>query len=304
MTILIEQLLNGLQYSVMLFLIASGFTVVFGFMGLINLAHGSLYMLGAFVAAAVHVRSGSFLLAVGAGIVAAVVAGLLMELLVLRRLYSRGHLDHVLATFGLILFFNEFVGIVFGRQPIMTSLPSFLSGWVQITPDLPYPTYRLAIIAVGIVVALVMYLLLSRTRVGMLVRAGTGDREMVRALGVDIWSICSAVFAFGAILAGLAGAAAGPVLVVQIGMGDEMLILAMVIIVIGGIGSLRGALVGALIVGVGETLGRAFLPGAMRTMMSTSAADALSSGLSSIIVFVIMASILLWRPKGLFPVNE
>ena len=303
MTLVLEQLLNGLQFGVMLFLLAAGLTLIFGIMGVINLAHGSLYMVGAYAAAFAAAQTGSFLLAVLAGLTAAALIGMAMELLVLRRLYARDHLDQVLATFALILIFNQSVTILFGRQPLFVSVPPVLNGSVQLLPGLAYPVYRLVIIAVGLLVALGLYLLINRTRVGMLVRAGATHREMVRALGVDIRLLYTAVFGLGALLAGLAGLMAGPILAVQVGMGEQILIMTFVVVVIGGVGSIRGAFFGALIVGLVDTCLRAFMPGLLRHVMTGSEADALGAGIASMGIYLLMAIVLLVRPKGLFPAH-
>jgi branched-chain amino acid transport system permease protein len=303
MTLFLEQLLNGLQFGVMLFLLAAGLTLIFGIMGVINLAHGSLYMVGAYAAAFAAAQTGSVLLAVLAGLAAAAVTGMVMEFVVLRRLYARDHLDQVLATFALILIFNQVVTILFGRQPLFVSVPPVLNGSVQLLPGLAYPVYRLAIIAVGLLVALGLYLLINHTRIGMLVRAGATHREMVRALGVDIRLLYTAVFGLGALLAGLAGLMAGPILAVQVGMGEQILIMTFVVVVIGGVGSIRGAFFGALIVGLVDTCLRAFLPGLLRHVMTGSEADALGAGLSSMGIYLLMAIVLLARPKGLFPAH-
>jgi branched-chain amino acid transport system permease protein len=300
MTLAFEQILNGFQFGIMLFLMAAGLTLIFGIMNVINLAHGSLYMIGAYGAALVAARTGSFLLAVPAGLLAAAVAGLIIEFLVIRKLYDRDHLQQVLATFGLILFINEGATILFGRTPLFVGMPPFLSGSVEIIPGVPYPTYRIAIMVVGLAVALGLYLLVNKTRIGMLVRAGSTHREMVRALGVDIRLLYTVVFGLGALLAGLAGLMAGPLLAVQVGMGEQILILTFVVIVIGGLGSIRGAFYGALIVGVTDTLLRAFLPSLLKTFMNASEADALGAGLSSMGIYLVMALVLLIRPQGLF----
>jgi branched-chain amino acid transport system permease protein len=303
MTLVLEQLLNGLQFGVMLFLLAAGLTLIFGIMGVINLAHGSLYMVGAYAAAFAAAQTGSFLLAVLAGLAAAALVGMVMEVVVLRRLYARDHLDQVLATFALILIFNQSVTILFGRQPLFVSVPPALNGSVQLLPGLIYPVYRLAIIAVGLLVALGLYLLINRTRIGMLVRAGATHREMVRALGVDIRLLYTAVFGLGALLAGLAGLMAGPILAVQVGMGEQILIMTFVVVVIGGVGSIRGAFFGALLVGLVDTSLRAFAPGLLRHVMTGSEADALGAGLASMGIYLLMAIVLLVRPKGLFPAH-
>jgi len=301
--LLAEQVLNGAQFGIMLFLLAAGLTLVFGIMGLINLAHGSLYMIGAFAAAWAGNATGSFLVALLAGMAAAAMIGMTVEAAVLRRLYARDHLDQVVATFGLILFFNEAATMLFGRQPLFARMPPWLAGSVELLPGVPYPAYRLAIIAVGLLVALGLYLLVARTRLGMLIRAGNSDREMVRALGVDIGLIYTLVFGLGALLAGLAGVMAGPLFSVQVGMGEQVLILTFVVIIIGGIGSVRGAFIGALLVGMVDTLTRAFLPGLLKLVLSTSDADAIGNGVSSMAVYLLMAAVLLWRPRGLFPAH-
>ena len=300
MTLALEQLLNGFQFGIMLFLLAAGLTLIFGIMNVINLAHGCLYMIGAYAAALVAARTGSFLLSIPAGLIAAGVAGLLIEFLVIRKLYDRDHLQQVLATFGLILFINEGVTMLFGRTPLFVSIPPALSGSIEIIPGIPYPTYRIAIMVVGLLVAGGLYLLVNKTRIGMLVRAGSTHREMVRALGVDIRLLYMIVFALGALLAGLAGLMAGPLLAVQVGMGEQILILTFVVVVIGGLGSIRGAFYGALIIGLTDTMLRAFLPGFLKTFMNASEADALGAGLSSMGIYLVMALVLLIRPQGLF----
>lgn len=300
MILALEQLLNGFQFGIMLFLLAAGLTLIFGIMNVINLAHGSLYMIGAYGTALVAARTGSFVLAVAAGLAAAAVAGLAIEYFIIRKLYARDHIQQVLATFGLILFINEGVTILFGRQPLFVTMPPALSGSVEIIPGIPYPVYRLSIIVVGLLVALGLYFLVNKTRVGMLIRAGSTHREMVRALGIDIRLLYTAVFGLGALLAGLAGLMSGPLLAVQVGMGEQILILTFVVVVIGGVGSIRGAFFGALIVGITDTMLRASLPGLLRTFMSGSEADALGGGLSSMGIYLVMALVLLIRPQGMF----
>ncbi|WP_207483945.1 branched-chain amino acid ABC transporter permease [Arenibaculum pallidiluteum] len=303
MSLILEQILNGLQLGVTLFLLAAGLTLVFGIMGVINLAHGSLFMVGAYAAAWAAGRTGSYALGALAGLAAAALIGILVEFVVLRRLYDRNHLDQVLATFGLILFFNQGTAMLFGRQPLFVDMPALLSGAVEIIPGVPYPVYRLAVIAVGLLVAAGLYLLINHTRIGMLVRAGATNREMVRALGVDVRLLYTLVFGLGALLAGLAGLMAGPLSSVQVGMGENILILTFVVVVIGGIGSVRGAVFGALLVGLADTLLRAFLPGLLRGVMAGPEADALGAGISSMGVYLLMAVVLLLRPRGLFPAH-
>jgi branched-chain amino acid transport system permease protein len=302
LALILEQLLNGLQLGVTLFLLAAGLTLVFGIMGVINLAHGSLYMIGAYAGAMVAGKTGSFALAFLGGLAAAGIAGMLIELLVLRKLYARDHLDQVLATFALILTINQSVVILFGRRPLFVDIPPLLNGSVSLGL-FNYPVYRLAIIVVGLVVAVALALFITRTRIGMLVRAGATHRDMVRALGVDIRMLYTVIFGLGALLAGLAGVMAGPLLAVQVGMGEQILILTFVVVVIGGLGSVRGAFFGALLVGMVDTSMRAFLPGLFRQLMSGPEADALGAGLASMGVYLLMALVLLIRPKGLFPAN-
>ena len=277
--------LNAIQLGVMLFLMSAGLTLVFGIMNLINLAHGSLYMLGAYLAATFQRFSGSFLLGIALAIPVVMAIGVLMELIVLRRLYDRDHLDQVLATFALILFFNELVRMVWGPQAYFMSPPPALSGSVSILPGVPYPAYRLFIVAVGLLLALGLYLLIHRTRLGMLIRAGASNREMVGALGVNVSLLFTLVFGLGAGLAGFAGMMAGPILSVEIGMGESILILTFVVIVIGGIGSVRGAFVAAMLIGFADTFGRVLLPPA----------------LASMVIYILMAAVLFKRPQGLFP---
>ncbi|GAB6052155.1 branched-chain amino acid ABC transporter permease [Magnetospira thiophila] len=296
----LEQTLNGLQQGVMLFLMAAGLTLVFGIMHLINLAHGSLYMVGAYVAATVTRASGSFTIGVLAALGAAAILGMVIERLALRRLYNRDHLDQVLATFGVILTVNELTKILWGPQALFLSVPEALSGSLEVLPHTPYPTYRLFIIGVGLLVGLGLRHLIVNTRLGMLIRAGATHREMVGALGVDIDRLFTAVFGIGAMLAGLAGALAGPMLAIEVGMGEQILILTFVVIIIGGIGSVRGALVGALLVGLVDTYGRAFMPLFLRQFLDPAAADGIGASVSSVAIYVLMAAVLVWRPRGLF----
>jgi branched-chain amino acid transport system permease protein len=296
-----EQTLNGLQLGVMLFLLAAGLTLVFGIMNLVNLAHGALYMVGAYLAAYFYEATGSFALGVVLGLAGTLVVGIAVELVALRTLYERDHLDQVLATFGLILFFNELIAILWGRAAIYSTIPAYLSGHVQITDNLRYPLYRLVIIGVGLAVAVLLWFVVSRTRLGMLIRAGASNRAMVAALGVDIRLLYTIVFGFGAALAGLAGLLAGPIFSVQPGMGELILIQVFVVIVIGGIGSIRGAFAGALIVGMVDTLGRAFLKPVLSAVISPTAGDAAGPALASMLIYLLMAVVLAFRPEGLFP---
>lgn len=298
--LLIEQALNGLQFGVMLFLMAAGLTLIFGVMGLINLAHGSLYMVGAFACAAVAAATGSFWLGLVASLIAAALAGAIVEIVVIRRLYRREHLDQVLATFALILMFSEGTRWLFGSFPLYLDVPPMLSGAVSLPGGIEYPLYRLAIIVAGIAVAIGLFLLIGKTRLGIQIRAGEADREMIAALGVDIKLLYTAVFALGAALAGFAGALVGTIQSVQVGMGEPVLILAFVVVVIGGIGSIKGAFIGALLVGVTDTLGRFLLPVAFESFMSPSDATAVGSALASMLIYILMACVLVVRPGGLF----
>lgn len=299
-----EQLLNGLQLGVTLLLMASGLTLVFGIMNLINLAHGSLFMVGAYVAASAVAHGAGFGVGLLAGVAAAGLTGMLLELLVLRRLYRRDHLDQVLATFGMILFFNELVQIVWGRRPLPMSPPDWLSGTVQILPGLPYPAFRIAVIVVGVAVIVGLYLLVMRSRLGMWIRAGASNREMIDALGVNIGLLYTLVFGLGACLAGLAGVMAAPFVAVQSGMGEDILILTFVVIVVGGIGSIRGAVAGALLIGVADTLGRVYLPTLMRLWFEPATADSVGASLAAMTIYLLMAAVLIIRPQGLFHAHD
>ena len=298
--LIIEQILNGLQSGIMLFLMAAGLTLIFGVMGLINLAHGSLYMIGAFAAASVAGLTGSFALALVAAMAAAALAGVLVEIIVIRRLYATDHLDQVLATFALILIFSEGTRWAFGSFPLFLDIPNYLSGPVTLPGGIQYPLYRLVLICVGLLVAIGLGLLITRTRIGIQIRAGENDREMIAALGVDISKLYTLVFALGAALAGLAGALVGAIQSVQVGMGEPVLILAFVVIVIGGIGSIKGALIGSLLVGLTDTLGGVFLPQLFKLFMEPSDAQTAGSALASMAIYVLMGAILIWRPTGLF----
>ncbi len=299
--LVLAQALNGMQFGVMLFLMAAGLTLVFGIMNLVNLAHGSFYMIGAYVAATTFQTTHSFLLAVVVGMAAGAAVGVAVEIAVFRRLYARDHLDQVLATFGLILFFNEMVRMIWGPTALYATVPEFLAGQVQILPGAPYPAYRLAIIGVGLAVAALLYVVVGKTRLGMLIRAGASNREMVGALGINVKILYTLVFGLGAGLAALAGLMAGPIFTVESGMGEHVLILAFVVIVIGGIGSIRGAFVAALLVGFVDTMGRAFLRPLLAIVMTASAADDAGPALASVLIYLLMAAVLFFRPRGLFP---
>lgn len=298
--LVIEQLLNGAGYGLMLFLIAAGLTLVFGIMDVMNLSHGSLFMVGAYVAATVHVHSGSFAGAVLVAIAATVLVAVLLEVTLMRRLYGRDHLAQVLATFGVILVADDTVKMVWGPSPVMAPTPALLSGPVELFAGLPYPSYRLVVLAAGVLVAGLLYLLVNHSRVGMLVRAGASDRWMAELMGVRVKRVFSGIFVLGAALAALAGALMGPLMAVQVGMGEAILIPALVVIVIGGIGSVRGAFVAALLVGLVDTIGRAFLPLLLRATLPPAVAADLGPLCAEVAMYALMAAVLSFRPAGLF----
>jgi len=301
MTLVVEQLLNGLQFGLMLFLIAAGLTLVFGIMDIMNLAHGSLYMAGAYVAAETMQRTGSFLVAVLVAALATGVVGVVLERLLIRRLAVRDHLAQVLGTYAIILIANDLIKMIWGPAPVMLNLPAALSGPVRLLPDLMYPAYRLMIIVCGLAAAVGLYWFVTRTRAGVLVRAGASNRQMATLMGVRVPLLFLGVFTLGAMLAAVAGALLGPITAVQIGMGEQILILVLVCIVIGGIGSIRGAFVGALLVGMVDTAGRAFLPMLLREVLPPAMASSLAATLAAISIYLLMAGVLVFRPAGLFP---
>jgi branched-chain amino acid transport system permease protein len=300
----IEQCLNGVQLGMLLFLLAAGLTLIFGIMDLVNLAHGSLYMIGAYFAATFAALTDSFVLGAILALIATLIVGMAVEVVAMRRLYGRDHLDHVLGTFGLILFFNELVRLVWGPEGMTLPLPPQLLTAIQVLPGVYYPAYRLVIIVTTLAVAFAMYIVVMRTRLGMLIRAGASNREMVGALGINIKLLYTLVFGLGAALAGFAGLMQAPILTVQIGMGENILILAFVVIIIGGIGSIRGALVASIFVGLVDTIGRAFLPDLLRLFMSSNAASTVGPAVSSMLIYLLMALILVLRPEGLFPATS
>jgi branched-chain amino acid transport system permease protein len=301
MSLVFVQILNGLQLGVLLFLIAAGLTLVFGVMDLINLAHGVQYMLGAYLAVAFYGLTGSFLLALVLALAATLAFALALEVLIFSRLYGRDHLDQLMATFGIILFLDQGVKLVWGAAPLSLPIPDALSGSVNLMAGLLYPVWRLVIIASGLAVAAGLYVLVGHTRVGMLVRAGAANAALVSALGVNIRRLFMLVFGFGAMLAGFAGVMIAPILSVEPGMGDTILILAFVVIVIGGIGSIRGAFVAALMIGLVDTLGRSFAVDILRLFMGPSPARTVGPALASMLIYVLMAVVLYLRPAGLFP---
>ncbi|HEB97443.1 MAG TPA: branched-chain amino acid ABC transporter permease [Sedimenticola thiotaurini] len=300
-TLVISQLLNGLQLGVLLFLLAAGLTLVLGIMNFVNLAHGSFYMVGAYLCATFTLWLDSFLLGLLLAIPAMLLVGVVTELLVVRHLYRRDHLDQVLASFGLILVFDSTVHMVWGPAGLTFVLPAVLNGQVTVFPGVEFPVYRLLIIAVGLLVALGLYLLVARTRVGMLIRAGAANPVMVGALGVDIKTLFTLVFALGAVLAGIAGMLIAPITEASIGMGKDILIITLVVIIIGGIGSIRGSFIAAMVVGLIDTLGRSYLDDLLKLVLSNQAAETSAPAISSMLIYILMAVILYFRPEGLFP---
>jgi branched-chain amino acid transport system permease protein len=300
-TLLAVQGLNGLQLGVLLFLIASGLTLVFGVMNFLNLAHGAQFMVGAYMAVFYYELTGQFFLAVVLALISALLFALMTEITVLRHFYNRDHLAQLLATFGLILILNDGSKAIWGSGPQTLPLPEILSGSIPLLNGMHYPVYRLVVIGVGLVVALALYYVVQQTRFGMLVRAGAADSEMVSALGVDVRKLFMTVFAAGATLAALAGILAAPLIAVQPGMGDNVLILAFVVIVIGGAGSIRGAFVAALLVGLVDTIGRSFATDLFRAILPPASANEVGPAVASILIYALMALVLAFRPAGLFP---
>lgn len=303
-TLILVQILNGLQLGILLFLIAAGLTLVFGVMGFINLAHGVQYMVGAYFAVAFYGLTGNFLAAMILALASALVLGLLLEFLVFRHLYDRDHLDQVLATFGIILFLNQATTVIWGPAPLIIPQPEFLSGSIPLTGGLLYPVYRLAIIAAGLAVAALLWLIVTRTRLGMLVRAGATNPDMVSALGVDVRRLFMIVFGFGAMLAGFAGVLSAPIFSVEPGMGDNLLIVAFVVIIVGGIGSIRGSFIAALLIGLVDTLGRSMMTDILKLFLDASSANQIGPAIASMLIYVLMAAILFFRPTGLFSVGR
>jgi len=298
-TLFLEQILNGVQFGVFLFLISAGMTLVLGIMNVVNLAHGSLYMVGAYVATTMYSLTGNLFFAFVLMVPILLVVGMIVEIVVLRTLYERDHMDQVLATFGLILFFNELVRIVWGVEGLGMNIPESLSGSIDI--GVPYPSYRLLIIAVGILVSVLLYVMITKTRMGMQIRAGASNRSMIGALGINIRILYTVVFGIGAVFAGFAGLMAGPIISIESGMGEEMLIFAFVVIVIGGIGSIRGALVASIVVGVFEIVGRSILPYILLQLVPPDQAQTAGPAMASMLVYILMVVILFFKPQGLFP---
>ena len=288
--LILEQSFNAVQLGMLLFLVAVGVTLVFGVMDLVNISQGAMVMTGGFFFAAAMAQLGFYFLAIPVALIGLMIVAMLVETLVLRRLYGRGHLDQVLATFGLMLMFNEGIVMIWGRDPIFLAIPPALSGSVDLF-GIAYPAYRLVVTAIAAALGLALHLIITRTRLGMLIRAGSEKRQMIELLGVDISLLYTLVFALGAALGGIAGMLLGPLVAVRTGMGDPILILALVCVVIGGVGSIRGAFIGAMLVAIADTFGRVLLP----QLLGSGTGQAIAN----MSVYVIMALILIWRPAGL-----
>ena len=301
LTLILEQAFNGLQAGVTLFLVAAGLTLILGIMDVVFLAHGAQVMIGAYAAAAITAATGNFYIGLLLAVPVTFASGYLLEFLLIRHLYRRDHMEQVLATFGLILFFNELIRIGFGPAALYSDLPPSLSGFVEILPGTPYPVYRLGVILVGLACAVAIHMFVSRTRIGAMVRAGANNPEMTAALGINIKILFRLIFATGACFAGVAGMMLGPITAVQPGMGEPLLILSLVVIIIGGIGSVRGAFIAAIIVGLIDTLGRVFLPAMLRLVVDQATADGAGPAVASMLVYIVMAVVLIFRPTGLFP---
>ena len=300
LTLILEQAFNGLQAGVTLFLVAAGLTLILGIMDVVFLAHGAQVMIGAYAAAAITAATGNFYIGLLLAVPVTFASGYLLEFLLIRHLYRRDHMEQVLATFGLILFFNELIRIGFGPAALYSDLPPTLSGFVEILPGTPYPVYRLGVILVGLACAVAIHMFVSRTRIGAMVRAGANNPEMTAALGINIKILFRLIFATGACFAGVAGMMLGPITAVQPGMGEPLLILSLVVIIIGGIGSVRGAFIAAIIVGLVDTLGRVFLPAMLRLVFDQATADGAGPAVASMLVYIVMAVVLIFRPTGLF----
>ena len=300
LTLILEQAFNGLQAGVTLFLVAAGLTLILGIMDVVFLAHGAQVMIGAYAAAAITAATGNFYIGLLLAVPVTFASGYLLEFLLIRHLYRRDHMEQVLATFGLILFFNELIRIGFGPAALYSDLPPSLSGFVEILPGTPYPVYRLGVILVGLACAVAIHMFVSRTRIGAMVRAGANNPEMTAALGINIKILFRLIFATGACFAGVAGMMLGPITAVQPGMGEPLLIQSLVVIIIGGSGSVRGAFIAAIIVGLVDTLGRVFLPAMLRLVFDQATADGAGPAVASMLVYIVMAVVLIFRPTGLF----
>jgi branched-chain amino acid transport system permease protein len=298
--LLITQIMNGLQLGLLLFLLASGLTLIFGIMDFINLSHGSFYMIGAYFCGTIVAKTGSFLLGIVIGLGGVFVVGAIVEWFIARKLYRSDHLDHVLVTFGLILIFDTLVHMIWGASGMAIPLPEVLNG--QITMGtLVLPTYRLLIIACGLLVAAILFVMVTRTRLGMLIRAGASNRTMIEALGVDINRLFLVVFAIGATMAGFAGMLIAPITEASIGMGNDIIIIAFVVVIVGGIGSVKGAFYAGMIIGLIDTLSRSYLDDVLKLSIPGNYAETAAPAISAMMVYILMALVLAFRPQGLFP---
>jgi branched-chain amino acid transport system permease protein len=300
-SLLLMQVINGLQLGLLLFMVASGLTLVFGILDFVNLAHASLYMVGAMICAWLSYLVGGFVVAVLLALPLTALVGWAIERWVARRLYARNHLDHVLATFGLILVLNTSAHLLWGPEGIPVALPDYLKGQLVLGDDLVLPKYRVIIIAAGLLAALGLFWLVTRTKLGMLIRAGASNRQMVAALGINIELLFTVVFSLGAVLAGLAGMLITPITEASLGMGNAIIITAFVVIIVGGIGSIKGSFVAALLIGMIDTLGRSFLDVALGWVFSANAAENSAPAISAMLIYIIMALVLAVKPQGLFP---
>jgi branched-chain amino acid transport system permease protein len=298
--LLISQLMNGLQLGLLLFLLASGLTLIFGIMDFINLSHGSFYMIGAYFCGSIVAYTGSFVLGILIGLVGVFVVGALVEWFIARKLYRKDHLDHVLVTFGLILIFDTLVHLLWGASGMAIPLPEVLNGQITMG-SIVLPTYRLLIIVAGLLVAAILYILVTKTRLGMLIRAGASNRTMIEALGININRLFLIVFALGAAMAGLAGMLIAPITEASIGMGNDIIIIAFVVVIIGGIGSVQGAFYAAMMLGLIDTLSRSYLDQLLGLAMPNAYAETAAPALSAMLVYILMAAVLAFRPQGLFP---
>ncbi len=300
-SLLIIQILNGIQLGLLLFLVASGLTLIFGILDFVNLAHAALYTIGAFICASFTFWLDNFILAVIVALPITALIGWVVERVVARPLYVRDHLDQVLATFGLILVVETLIHLIWGPEGIAIPLPQWLEGQITVFQTLSIPRYRLVIIIAGLAVAAGLYWMVTRTKLGMLIRAGASNRKMVGALGINIEQLFALVFALGAALAGLAGMLITPITEASISMGNSIIITAFVVIIVGGIGSMKGAFVAALMIGLIDTLGRSYLDDLFKLFMSDGAAETSAPAISAMLIYGIMAAVLGFRPQGLFP---
>ena len=300
LALFLEQLFNGFQTGITLFLISAGLTIILGTMNFVNLAHGSQVMIGAYVATYFFGLTESFLLGIIFAIPCTFIFGIILEILIIRHFYNRDHMEQVLVTFGLIIFFNEVIRIVFGPASLYSTIPKILSNSVMLLPELPYPAYRLFIIGIGIFSALIIYVLIHKSKIGAMVRAGENNSIIASALGININLLFRLVFATGATFAGLAGMMIGPLTSIEPGMGEPLLILALVVIIIGGVGSIKGAFFSAILIGIIDTLGRVFIPFLLKLFLNNSSADGAGPALSSMLVYILMIIILIKKPNGLF----